>query len=141
MYVAHERVALRAAVEDRRHGEDVAHGRSLATLYAVDIQTVRLQLDGEFARNVFQYFIMSSASWVEAVEFQIIIALCVEQMYYVYAAPSSCALKVFADREDVLVRFRVVAGAEVEHSLEALLLEVYRRLVAERLAVRRIVGE
>ena len=85
-------VALRAAVEYRRHREDVAHSRSVATLYAVDVQTVRLQLDGEFARDVFQYFIMSSASWIEAVEFQIIIALCVEKGDDVDAAPSVCAL-------------------------------------------------
>ena len=82
-----------------------------------------------------------SLTRVEAVDLQVAAVLCVEKMYYVDAAPSVCALKVVADREHVLVRFRVVAGAEVEHSLETLLLEVYRRLVAERLAVRRIVGE
>ena len=134
-------VALRASVEYRRHREDVAHRRSVATQHAVDVQTVRLQLDSGLAGDVFQYFIMSSASWIEAVELQLAIILCVEKMDDVDAAPSVCALQVVADREDVLVSFRVVAGAEVEHSLETLLLEVYRRLVAERLAVRRIVGE
>ena len=133
-------VALRAAVEYRRHREDVAHGRSVATQYAVDVQTVRLQLDGGLARDVRDVLAVSLAR-VEAVDLQVAAALCVEKMDDVDAAPSVCALQVVADREHVLVSFRVVAGAEVEYSLEALLLEVYRRLVLERLAVRRIVGE
>ena len=65
----------------------------------------------------------------------------IEEVDDVSVSPASCTLQVVADREHVLVCCGALAGAEIEHRLETLLLEVYRCLFIERRSAWCIVGE